>query len=860
MKSSRTHTATAWAVFAASLALYLLTVAPTISFWDSAEFVVCSYILGIPHPPGAPLLTLIGRVMMLLPFYDFRGGGLAYPAFRANLIAVLTAAFTAMLTYLVIVRLITRMRPFRGEMKYDWPVMFSAAAAALMAALGNQFWENAVEIETYMPALCLSVTALWLTLRWEARRDDPRAVGYLLLAAYLVGLGVGIHLSALLIAPAAVIIVFAARPDWFAGNRTRIALALFLAAIILVRLLAGKQAFYTTAGMFALVAPLVLARLHRPGRTSWQTPIYGVMLAVSLYVIGYSVYPTIMIRASDNPAIDQGDPDTWSRFGDYLERTQYNQGNMYTGMVSRNAAPSYQFNFMYLRYFLQQFPDWGPSPDITFYNGYSPEQTEPVLVTDTAPAPVILLLLLVLGMIVHLRRDKSHFFAVFLFFLLTSAGLVLYLNMDNPQARERDYFFLGSFQIMMVWLGIGMFAMLDRLREFLDHRGGAKTAGIVTALTAAILATMVPAAVLSRHIDPAYTSFQLHDRSRNVIPLEYGVNMLESCEPDAILFSYGDNDTFPLWYAQYVRGIRPDVRVINMSILNAPWYIKQLRDQPPAVPIGLSDDFIDNQLTADASLTRQSPLEWTASPRTVTIAGMTWNMPPDYLYGNRGMLSVASYMTAHIIDANDWKRPIYFAVGTPQFTRIGLDNHMRMDGLVFRLVRGENTAGPYQIDTAVLERNLTVTYRYSGIADPTVYKAPETASLLRNYAVGFADLAEACLQEGDTAGVKRAVDAGLEDIAPGLDMRVYYAGALKAAGFDSEFDTLMAEDIAGAGGNGGSIVPEYWKGYIRVLVRGERYEDALSAVDSLLAIAPGDQEGRIMRSELERMISQSAPE
>ena len=835
--------------------MYLLTVAPTISFWDSAEFIACSFILGIPHPPGAPLLTLIGRVMTLLPWYDLRGGGLAYPAFRANLIAVFAAAFTVMLTYLIIVRLITRMRPFSNVVKHDWPIIFSAAVAAIMAGLGHQFWENAVELETYMPALCLSITALWLTLRWESRKDDPRAIGYLLLAAYLIGLGVGIHLSALLIAPAAVLIVLAARPDWFAANRVRIALLVFLAAVILLRLTTGKQVFYSIAGIFALAAPLVLAGLHRAGHARWQAPLYGVMLAVSLYVIGYSVYPTIMIRAADNPTINQGDPDTWARFGDYLERTQYDQGNMYTGAFSRNATPSYQFGFMYLRYFLQQFPDWGLSPDVTFHNGYSPDQPDPAMVTDTAPAPVILLVLLFIGLAVHLRRDPSHFLPVFLFFLLTSIGLVLYLDMENPQARERDYFFLGSFQIVMVWLGIGMFAALDRLREFLDKRTGAKPAGIVTVLAALALATMIPAAVQSRHIDPAYTNYEIHDRSGNYIPLDYGFNMLESCDQDAILFTYGDNDTFPLWYAQYVRGIRRDVRVINMSILNGPWYIKQLRDQEPRVPIDMSDEFIDNRLTADNQQSQRT-LQWAAPSRKVTIAGMTWDMPPDYALGNNGFLSVASYTTAHIIGQTNWRRPIYFAVGTPPFTRIGLDSHLRMDGLVFRLVREENAEGQYQIDADVLGRNLMEAYRYRGIADERVYKAPETASLLRNYAIAFADLAEARIHGSNPDGVLETVQTALNQLRPTIDMRAYLAGILKAGGFDEAFDRMIAEDTAGSDVNSGGIAPLYWKSYIRVLFQSGKYRDALSAAENLIAIAPGDREALAMRSQLEQLIAQ----
>ncbi|HEX2999194.1 MAG TPA: DUF2723 domain-containing protein, partial [Armatimonadota bacterium] len=155
--SRRAHAATAAGVFSIALLVYLLTVAPTVPFWDAGEYITTAATLGIPHPPGSPLLSLTGRVMSLLPLYDFRGGGLEHIAFRVNCIAVLSGAFSVLLLYLLSVRFITRFSPLTGRLRRDFPVFAAGAVSALTAGFAPQFWENAVEVETYLPSLMLSL-------------------------------------------------------------------------------------------------------------------------------------------------------------------------------------------------------------------------------------------------------------------------------------------------------------------------------------------------------------------------------------------------------------------------------------------------------------------------------------------------------------------------------------------------------------------------------------------------------------------------------------------------------------------------------------------------------------------------------
>ncbi len=885
MRTESLHRTAAAAVFAAALAVFLLTVAPTISFWDSGEFITCARIMGVPHPPGAPLLTLLGRVMSIVPFYDFRGYGFDHIAWRVNLIAVLTAAFTVLLGYLVTAGLIRRMKPWSGKAADDWPGIFAAAVSALVAAFSHQFWENAVETETYMPALCFSMLAIWAALRWEERQEDPGSVRYVFLASYVIGLGIGFHLTVMLAAPAVALIVLLGRPSWFADRTLWTGLASTAGVLLLVRILGGRPVYYPLMAAVALAGPWALLRLSRStaGRAGGRKVLLAALACLALSAVGYSVYPTVMVRAAKDPAVNEGDPSTWDRYQDYLERTQYDQGNMYSGIFARKADPGYQFGYMFMRYLFRQFPRWGPSPEITFVNPETlTDPADPMAqrTSDTVHAPIFLIILILAGMAVHARRDPARCLPLLGYFLLASVGLVLYLNMDNPEARERGYFFLGAFYIVHVWLGAGLFAVLDGIRRLAVWRGRKAAAVPLTAGAAVLFATMVPGALISDHLDPRFTNYGVHDRSGNLIPLEYGHNILVSCPRDAILFTNGDNDTYPLWYLQEVEGLRRDVRVVNLSILNAPWYIRQLRDGDPPVPIDLTDDFIEDKLCGD-TLAAQRTLMWPPQPQEVTLAGMTWNMPPTEVFPTAdgkgvGVLSVSAYMTAHIIEVNAWRRPLCFSVSISPGKFIGLDRHMETRGMVFEL-RKTPADGRYHIATDVLAENLYENFRFTGLDDPDVYTSPETVKLVRNYFVGFADLCDALLREGRKDEAVRAARSGLRIGNPDFNRRVILYGIMLGGGLEEEVNAMMERelerlpvgDIETAIRWGGRFLeyglndqaamifrmliergPENllaWKGLAAAQYQAGRYGEADDTLEHILERAPGDQEALRLR-------------
>ena len=774
------------AIFIIMFPIYLMTVAPTISFWDCGEFVTCSYIMGIPHPPGSPLLSLIGRIMSLIPFYDIRGHGFGEIAYRVNMIDVILGALTVMLTYLIFVKLIHKFRAPSGRPLDEYVIMFSAALTAFMVGFSDEFWTNAVEIETYMPSLFMSMLAVWLTLHWDEHRDNPRSILYLFLGTYIIGLGNGIHPLGLLITPTVFLFILFSAPHWFARIKFWVFSFVFLLVVALIKLYGGLALFYFSMAVFALVAPALLYRFYRREEETWKIAFLGVVFCFSLFVIGYSVYPTVMVRASKKPTVNENNPDNWERYKLYMSREQYGQENMYLGIFSRNADARYQFSYMYLRYLIMQFPKWGPSLPLVFENDKSPDSTargEPLRMT--VYLPVLLMVLLLYGLYTHGSEDWRRFIALLLFFIASSIGLVLYLNMENPQVRERPYFFIGSFYIIMYWLGIGVYGIITDILDWLRDSGKHSLVKPATVVLFIIFATMPPTAVLSNHINPDFTNYDVHNRTGDWASSDYGHNILVSCEPNAILFTNGDNDTFPLWYLQEVENFRRDVRVVNLSLLNTPWYILQMkhegeeaepipvnwdaksdtsrdglrvevRNVMKTIPIGYSDEYIEDTLCGredKALMTRIVPVEG----KELKAAGITWTVKPNIQLNNQyGMVRIQTVMVANIINWVDWKRPLYFAVTVSDYNKAGLQDYLSMEGMVYRLVREKGVSDKTLVDIPALDRNIFDRYQYHALSDPEIYKPSNTLKLTTNYFIGFAQLAQSYAIAGNLANTVRA--------------------------------------------------------------------------------------------------------
>ncbi|MCK5381858.1 MAG: DUF2723 domain-containing protein, partial [Candidatus Latescibacteria bacterium] len=290
----KTNRIVAGLVFLIAFGVYLKTMAPTTSFWDCGEYIATSYTLGVPHPPGAPLYILIGRLFTFLPFWE-------EIAQRINLISVLSSALTVMLTYLITVRLI---KLWKG--KLDTPsdrvtTYVGGAVAALSLAFSDTFWFNAVEAEVYAPSMLFTALGIWLALLWMEKHRLPEGNRLLLFVVYLFGLGGGVHLLC-----------------W-------------------------------------LTIPTILMLMVFTDTNPLKNMLLWVAVPV-LFLLGYSTYYLLMVRAGLDPSINLNDPATWESFKYFLQRKQYGEGSTLLSMLDRRADFwGYQIWNMYFKYFFQQF-------------------------------------------------------------------------------------------------------------------------------------------------------------------------------------------------------------------------------------------------------------------------------------------------------------------------------------------------------------------------------------------------------------------------------------------------------------------------------------------------------------------------
>jgi len=416
----------------------------------------------------------------------------------------------------------------------------------------------------------------------------------------------------------------------------------------------------------------LLARRTREGRI--------LALALFLMVAGYSTHLYLPIRAAQKPAINEGNPSSWERMRDLLERKQYGS----TSMLDRRGTLSSQLDKEFWRYFSRQWP---------------------LLPTERLWGALLPLALGLVGAGWQARRDRTSFLVQGTFVGLTTAGLIVFLNFTDHEVRERDYFFQSGYHAYALWIGMGSAFLIGWVR---DSFSGERGRGVAFGACAFLMA--VQPVLLMRNL------WFTHDRRGNFVARDYAQNMLEPLAPNSFMFTNGDNDTFPLWYLQQVEGFRKDVRVVNLSLLNTDWYIFQLRDQEPKVPITLDD-------------------------QTIRLAGQGafQDHEGNIIYTNQ-------FMVKHIMEqdrtASGWKKQPYFAVTVPEHNN--LDAYFSLEGLVYRV--NTDTLGP-EIDVAATRRAMYDTFKYRGLFtkdgtwDSTVYKDENAATLSRNYAAAHLQLA-----------------------------------------------------------------------------------------------------------------------
>jgi uncharacterized membrane protein len=293
-------------VSAIVLAVYLRTMAASTSFWDCGEFIACAHILGIPHPPGAPMYILLGRLFSLLPLF----GTVAQ---RVNFLSALSGALAAGVLYLVVEHVA---RGWFGE-GLGWRgrllAMVGGVTAGLWMAFSDTYWSNCIESEVYAPAMFLMVLVTWLGLRWHQLREERGGDQVLLAAIYVLFLSIGVHMTSFLVAFPLFLFVLASDPgrrgDWH----------LWLVAVAMGVVIVSMAEPFFAAGALALALSLVGMRQGSPeNRRRWQFCFWLALLGV----VAFSVQLFIPIRSMLDPVIDENNPDNWTRFKMFLERKQ----------------------------------------------------------------------------------------------------------------------------------------------------------------------------------------------------------------------------------------------------------------------------------------------------------------------------------------------------------------------------------------------------------------------------------------------------------------------------------------------------------------------------------------------------------
>jgi len=674
----------AFLIFVAVLTGYVWTLAPTVTFWDAGEFLAAGKILGIPHPPGTPVFVFVSNVWArLIPFGGY--------AFRVNLMTAVFSSTAAAFLFLVVLHTLrARNAGAPGTDTDDTTPLFAyggAAAAALCSAFVFTIWQNSNESEVYMVSSFSIAASSWLGWMWRRHRGTARGAHMLLVLVYVSAFSVGNHLMTLLVGPAIVAYmwhVLRAEPledpkerqvewsQWAVLGATWTALiGTGLGSTILVAL----------AGVLFLAAAAYASSVG-----SVRFPIAVFLVAA----VGVSTYLFLYIRAGLNPFINEADPATWHQLLAVIRREQYPPRSPLDNPIfpSGPTNPGRSLTILRLQIlnYLQYF-DW------QWANGLAP--TKPVFEVVRLPFTLAYTSLGILGLSVLRRKDKSIFWLLLGIFLITGPGLVAYMNFkpgfsigyelfseaEQHEVRERDYFFLISFQMWGLFAGIGIAGLFQIIRDQL--RASAKAG------RERLLASPVWLLALL----PFVLNFSAASRAHGPTPMlarDFAYDLLQTIEPYGIVFTNGDNDTFPLWYAQEVEGIRQDVSVVNLSLGNTDWYIQQLRDNPIR-------EFRPEQAPWFAELGAKHPTKPLHTWSDDDIASLIPQaLPSAYRFRPQGSvidktlpagspLYVKDMLILRLIAENVGVRPVYFSTTAGSGNWVQLDDYLVQEGLALKL-------------------------------------------------------------------------------------------------------------------------------------------------------------------------------
>ena len=666
--------------------IYMLTLAPSVSFWDSGEYITCSWVAGIPHPPGVPFFVLMGRVSTILFFF------IPSIAARVNLMCALAGTATIGLMARLIQRWCQRMHLEK------WLYRPVSVAGGLLAAFSYTVWRNNNATETYAMAGLLAVMILWVFDIWLERRLHGKPAGrQLLLTGYLMTLSIGNHLSALIV-------------------------------------------------VLPIIAMYVLYAIRRKA-FEWRNPGF-IVTFMALMILAFSIHLYMPLRAIQNPEINETNPCKWSEFKEALERKQYGQ----VSILNRKGPFQEQLGLF------QEYLSWQMGKPASWVG--------PMGAFGGAVWAFMWLALAVLaatGLYAMGARRKDLLVLVGLTFFMASFAFVVYLNFKtgpegtmSGEVRERDYFFSASFIF---------FAALSMMGAGYLFKG-AKTA---VAQKSAWLLLLFPLTAL-------IANWHMCDRSGDYVARDYGINLLESCPENAVIITNGDNDTFPLWFAQGVLGVRKDVIISNLSLMNTRWYMRQLMIKDPLL-LTYENELVDMiqpmfiwgpnffHVTEDGlPLTYQWDRQ--VLDRTFTFA-WPWVLLRDNFVvtvptmgrGSQGSVPMQDLLLMNMLKNQPYhNRDIMIAGTVSTDNREYVEDYLQMQGIAFRIM-----------DHPVLQQvncdigwDHSEEFLFTGLTDPGVYKDDQAVQIARNYVSCYTRMAAQYLAAGDAEMALKSLDKAEE--------------------------------------------------------------------------------------------------
>jgi hypothetical protein len=895
MRYNRINTIAGWIVCAIACTVYLSTMEATASFWDCGEFIAACYGLQIPHPPGAPLFVLLGRVFIILS-----GNNPETAAVAVNSMSAIASGLTILFLFWTITHFARKLL-LTKDVEPTGQQIFSIISAGTIGALAytfsDSFWFSAVEGEVYALSSLFTALVFWAILKWEQQAAKAGSDRWLIFIFFVMGLSIGIHLLNLLVIPAIILVYYFKRyPTTLKGTFLALLTGVVITGIVQKLMIqstvkaAGKMDvfFANDLGMpvfsgfafFFLLLAGSIALIIRYANKHNYIQLKLLMWSMAFLLLGYSTYLTTMIRSNADPAVDMFNVDNPVSLAGYLGRAQYNdwpilygpdftdrvprvesgilysrEGNKYlkagktyeqdwahaesahlfprmwddgtergqldcyqkfsglqadeTPTMAHNLKyfSNYQAGWMYFRYFMWNFAGrqndlqgTGNVADSNWVSGISFIDNARLGDQSALPDSIhtgnkaynrLFLLPLVLGfagLIFQYRRNPKDFWVNGLLFFFTGFAIVMYLNQSGYQPRERDYAYVGSFYVFAVWIGLGVLAVKQLLEKFMKLP--------VAAIAAASLCLLaVPVLMASQEWDD-------HDRSNKTLARDLAKNYLESCPPNAVLFSGEDNDTYMLWYLQDVEGIRPDVRVVVNTIFSADWYINQLRYKiNESDPVDVlytkgqlrgsnrdvtyymelpgfdnnkyydlknmlqnivgSDDPAYSRQTEDGESLNILPVRKFTVPvdekfvrehsivnkEDEVVNELKIDMPnKNYLLKNELALLA-------VIASNNWKRPICFT-STRELDDLGLTKYARLEGMTYRLVPVENAGANNQ----VAYKNIMEQFQYGSKGKKPVYFDEENRRRMGYIQLAHAQVALSLAQQGKMEAARNVLN------------------------------------------------------------------------------------------------------